>query len=171
MAGRRMSSRLGSLVIVLALVAPRPADAALSVFAVNSTADAVDAKPGDGKCATAAATCTLRAAVQEASLLANDVLIGVPAGFYRLTLANPTGLGCPSGKTGALEITNYHPRTITIVGGVSSTIIDGNQLDGVFSVNTGPGATTNIQQLTIRGGNRLAAGTCHRFGGALWASA
>src|SRR3981081_492383 len=36
-------------------------------FSVNSTADLPDAKAGDHLCITAAATCTLRAAVQEAN--------------------------------------------------------------------------------------------------------
>src|SRR2546423_6481283 len=53
--------------MVLALVGAGGAVAA--VFPVDSTADAVDATPGDGTCATAdlVPVCTLRAAVQEAN--------------------------------------------------------------------------------------------------------
>ena len=36
-------------------------------FTVTSSADAVDASPGDGTCATATGDCSLRAAVQEAN--------------------------------------------------------------------------------------------------------
>ena len=61
---------LGSLLAVLAAaVAPQVAHAVL--FAVTYTADLVDAAPGDGVCSTAAATCTLRAAIQEANALAS----------------------------------------------------------------------------------------------------
>ena len=41
-----------------------------ATFTVNSTADAVDAAPGDGVCATAGAVCTLRAAIQESNAFA-----------------------------------------------------------------------------------------------------
>src|SRR5689334_17767092 len=36
-------------------------------FVVNSTEDATDLVPGDGRCATAAGKCSLRAAVQESN--------------------------------------------------------------------------------------------------------
>ena len=66
------------------------ATATLSVFAadfiVNDTADAVDATPGDGICATATPTCTLRAAVMEANALAGADTITVPAGLYTLSI-------------------------------------------------------------------------------------
>ncbi len=41
-----------------------------AVFTVNSTGEEVDAVPGDAACLTAVATCTLRAAIQEANALA-----------------------------------------------------------------------------------------------------
>jgi CSLREA domain-containing protein len=52
---------VGSLVLLVA--ASHAAEA--RTFAVNSTADVVDATPGDGFCRTAAPvpTCTLRAAI------------------------------------------------------------------------------------------------------------
>ena len=43
------------------------AAAANPPFVVNSTADGADATPGDGVCSTTSATCTLRAAMQEAN--------------------------------------------------------------------------------------------------------
>ena len=53
---------------------------------VDSTRDAVDARLGDGVCATAAADCTLRAAIQEANALAGPQQIVLPAGTYALAL-------------------------------------------------------------------------------------
>jgi hypothetical protein len=65
------------------------ATATMSVFAadfiVDDPADAVDATPGDGICATATAVCTLRAAVMEANALAGADTITLPAGLYTLT--------------------------------------------------------------------------------------
>ena len=169
---RFASLAVRSLAVTLVLAGPRPSSAA-AIFGVNSVLDAVDIKPGDGLCASAATTCTLRAAIQEASATkTGDVVILVPSGLYRLTLANPGGPGCPAGKTGALEITNYQPRLITVAGEDRfTTIIDGNQLDGVLTVYTSTGSTTNIQGFTIRNGNRLVPGTCRRFGGGIWAQA
>jgi CSLREA domain-containing protein len=169
------SSRLASLAArslvagLFALAGARAGRAATTPFFVNSELDAVDAAPGNGVCATAAATCTLRAAIQEANLVpVNDVAILIPAGLYRLTLPNPAG-PCPAGKTGALDLKNFKPRTIFIAGaGASDTIIDGNQLDGVLSISTATGSTTTIDSLTIRGGNRLAPNNCRRFGGGIW---
>src|SRR5579864_6552015 len=57
-------------------------------FAVNSTADALDATPGDGICDTAIGRCTLRAAIEEANVqpAASTITILVPSGAYDLTL-------------------------------------------------------------------------------------
>ena len=57
------------------------------VFDVDSTADAVDANPGDGVCASAAGECTLRAAVMEANASPYAYAdIRLSAGTYRLTI-------------------------------------------------------------------------------------
>jgi CSLREA domain-containing protein len=45
-----------------------PASAAVVTFTVNSLADASDASPGNGTCATATSVCTLRAAIEEANV-------------------------------------------------------------------------------------------------------
>src|SRR5512139_933240 len=70
-------------------------------FPVDSTADDVDAAPGDGLCATAGGACTLRAAIQEANAKAGDDTIDVPAGTYILSIA---GAGENSGASGDLDI-------------------------------------------------------------------
>jgi len=57
-----------------------------AIFAVTETADAPDANPGDGVCATAGGACTLRAAVDESNALPGGRIITVPADTYVLTL-------------------------------------------------------------------------------------
>ena len=56
-----------------------------ATFSVNSTADAVDAAPGDGVCDDGAGNCTVRAAIGEANSLVGPDTITVPAGIYTLT--------------------------------------------------------------------------------------
>lgn len=106
-----------------------------ATFTVNSTADEVDANPGDGTCATVGSICTLRAAVQEANTLAGADTINIPAGTYLLAIA---GAGEDASASGDLDITG----DVTIIGaGAASTIIDANAIDrvlhitGVFAVN------------------------------------
>ncbi len=65
--------------------------AAAATFNVDSTADGVDANPGDGVCATASATCTVRAAVMEANAWPGDDVIMIPAGTYVLTIPPDSG--------------------------------------------------------------------------------
>ncbi|MDE2345841.1 MAG: CSLREA domain-containing protein, partial [Gammaproteobacteria bacterium] len=61
----RISTILGAIGLSLALSAVSPAMAA--TFVVNSTADSIDANPGDGVCADSTGACTLRAAVMESN--------------------------------------------------------------------------------------------------------
>ena len=62
-----------------ALAATGGAAAQGAELAVNSTADAPDARPADGVCATARAACTLRAAIQEANATAAEDIVQAPA--------------------------------------------------------------------------------------------
>ncbi len=120
---------------------------ASGTFVVNSTLDAIDANPGDGVCATAAASCTLRAAILEANALPGDDAIRLPAGLYVLTLA---GSNEDAGATGDLDVLD----NLSITGaGAASTIIDGNGSvmgDRVIHIR---GATVLMSSLTIRGGD------------------
>jgi CSLREA domain-containing protein len=95
-------------------------------FTVNSTADAVDASPGDGSCNAGGGQCTLRAAIQETNALPGADTITLPAGDYVLTVA---GFDEDAAATGDLDITD----DVDIVGaGPDATVIDGNQLDGIL---------------------------------------
>lgn len=79
----------------VALLAAVPGTLQAATFTVNSTADVVDATPGDGVCATAGAVCTLRAATEEANALAGSDTINLPLGTYLLTLGNELILSDP----------------------------------------------------------------------------
>jgi CSLREA domain-containing protein len=55
-------------------------------FTVDDTADALDASPGDGSCATAGGSCTLRAAIMETNALDGADTVILPSGTYTLTI-------------------------------------------------------------------------------------
>ncbi len=117
----------------------------MATFTVSSTADAVDANPGDGICATSGGVCTLRAAIQETNALAGVDTITVPAGTYILTIA---GTAEDQAVTGDLDITDG-----LIINGAdpSTTIIDGGALDHVFHARATQPVT--LTGMTIQNGN------------------
>ena len=53
-----------------------------ATFTVTSTADAVDAKPGDGVCDDGSGNCTLRASIMEANALPGADTITLAADTY-----------------------------------------------------------------------------------------
>jgi len=136
--------------IALAIALGSPLSHA-ATFAVNSTADALDANPGDGICETAAGngTCTLRAALQEAKRSVAPRTINLPSGEYRLSIP-PDATAAP-GATGALDV-----GLVSLVGaGADTTIIDGGALDVVMRVvqwQTADTGATSISHVTIRNG-------------------
>lgn len=100
-------------------------------FTLNSTADAVDATPGDGLCDDGGGNCTLRAAIQESNALGGAHTITIPAGTYLLTIAGASEDAC---ATGDLDITS----DLTFTGtAAQTTFINGNTLDRVFDVHIG----------------------------------
>jgi CSLREA domain-containing protein len=123
-----------------------------SGFVVDSEADAVDAQPGDGVCATEAGECTLRAAIQEANASGQPTRIDVPAGLYVLSLE---GRGEDMSATGDLDLTGWQ---IIIEGaGADETVIDGSGLDSVFHV--GPETYAQVSDIAIQNGeSRPGAG-------------
>ena len=152
------SPKRGVLALVLAgallvALAGSPASVGAVGLLVDSTADAVDSSPGDGVCATATGSCTLRAAIMEANDLAGADTITLPIGTYTLTIAGIEDLGV----AGDLDITG----DLTINGaGQATTIIDGGALDRVFQVH---GVTVEISDVTIRNGS-AAGGGIHSTG-------
>ena len=119
-------------------------------FVVTTTADTVDANPGDGIAADASGQTSLRAAIMEANALAGYDVIFIPSGIYTLTR---TGTGEDAAVTGDLDLTG----SLTIVGaGSGATIVDANGLDRVFQVASG--ATVQLSDLTVKGGSASGSG-------------
>ena len=119
-------------------------------FAVDTTQDAVDVTPGDGRCATQSGKCSLRAAVMEANALAGADVINVPAGEYRLTLGNTDE---NAGEEGDLDI--WTDITINGVGG-GETVINGSansfRLFHVFVPDTEVVPSVTLQRLSMTQG-------------------
>jgi CSLREA domain-containing protein len=127
-----------------------------ATFTVDSPADKVDAKPGDGTCATDVGTCTLRAAIQEANEKGGGT-INLNPGTYVLSIAPNSAL--PLAATGDLDI--YGELTIS-GGGAGKTIVDGGGLDRVFAAQEASRVT--ISDITIRNGRALPG----EDGGGVW---
>lgn len=142
---------LSAAALVLGLLLHVGPASAAATFTVNSTADAPDSSPGNGICATAAGTCTLRAAVMEANALAaanpgSPNTINVPAGNYLLTGAR----GEDGATTGDLDVNRGQ---LTIVGAGANTVFDGNGVDRVFHLGPLGAARLTIMGATIQNGN------------------
>ena len=107
-------------------------EARAATFVVTTTADDVDAAPGNGVCLATGGGCTLRAAIQESNALAGPDTITVPAGTYHLTV---TGRDEEDAATGDLDIVGTFGDNLTINGaGATATVIDGDGADRVFHV-------------------------------------
>lgn len=120
-------------------------------FAVDDTTDAVDASPGDGLCATGAGTCTLRAAIQEANALADNVVVQLPAGTFELTIEGP---GEDAAATGDLDVAKAD-GTLTIHGAsAADTVVRWADTavvpDRLFDI--APGAEVELVRLTLQRG-------------------
>ncbi len=157
MIGRLGLLRAGLLLFSLALGASGTllflsshTEAVAVTFAVNDVSDAVDANPGDGVCATATGACTLRAAIQQANALSDNVVIQLPAGTYELSLS---GAGEQAAATGDLDITKSQ-GTLAINGASAvGTLIrwsTGATPDRIFEIH--PGARVELVQITLSGG-------------------
>jgi uncharacterized repeat protein (TIGR01451 family) len=119
-----------------------------TIFTVDDTADAPDADPGDGACATLADRCTLRAAIMETNALVGADTIVLPSGVYTLTIA---GSGEDMAAMGDLDIAD----DLSVEGaGAESTRIDGNSSqvnDRVVHV-IGSGVKVVVTGVTVQGG-------------------
>ncbi len=89
-------------------------------FTVNSTADAVDADPGDGACSTSDSECTLRAAVQETNALPGHDTILVPSGVYTLTIEGPNEDAAASGDLDITSDLTLSGTDAVVAGGYTS---------------------------------------------------
>ncbi|HEX5229015.1 MAG TPA: right-handed parallel beta-helix repeat-containing protein [Bryobacteraceae bacterium] len=114
-----------------------------ATFTVNSTADVVDAHPGDGVCETGSGNgiCTLRAAVQEAGALSTANEIVIPSGTYTLTLTPACSYKLvTNGNILTENMVNLCVKgNVTISGaGADTTIIDANGENGATCCGSYP---------------------------------
>ena len=148
---RLVTAATGALIACLLLDRGAQAD----TYPVNDTADLPDALIGNGVCATAAGTCSLRAAIQEANAHAGPDTVSLPAGTFVLTR---TGASENSAFTGDLDLRD----TITVAGaGRDLTLIDGNLSDRVFEIFpavTNAPMTATLSALTLRRGGNVSTG-------------
>jgi CSLREA domain-containing protein len=109
-------------------------------FAVNTTADTIDADPGDGTCADSSGNCSLRAAVMEANALGSPTIINIPAGTYTLTRTSSI-----DEQGGDLDLKS----DITLRGAdQATTILDGNNATGLVEVFSDK--RVSMENLTIQ---------------------
>ena len=113
---------------------------ALSVV-VDAAADGGDVTPGDGVCATAAAACTLRAAIDETNARVGADTITIAAGIHP-TLSIP-GADDDDNRTGDLDVTD----SVDLVA--TDATVSAAQLDRVLDVHA---ASIDLDGLTIRDG-------------------
>jgi hypothetical protein len=130
-----------------------------SFYHVNSTADLIDDNTDDSVCHTSANTCTLRASIMQANHLTTGTptSIFLPAGFYAVT--RPIN-GVNGEDNGDFNLTqpNTGNQFIAVFGaGAARTVIDANQIDGVFNVD--PGRSAGFADLRIRNGRRQGGGS------------
>jgi len=144
---------LGAAALLVLLFVGMTAPCHAQPFDVDSTADAVDANPGDGTCADGGGACTLRAAVMEANALGGPSVhtINLPAGGYVLTIATSDE---DAALDGDLDLT----ANMEFVGaGMGVTIIDAGGFgaldDRVFHILGGAGQQVSMSELTISGGS------------------
>lgn len=127
-------------------------------FTVDDTADLVDNNIGDGICATSSATCTLRAAVQEANAWPGRDAINLGSATYTLTLPGSDN----TAVAGDLDISD----DLTITGtGAGTTTIDAGGLDRVFEI-TRTDTQVTLSGLTLTNGlaNNLGGGAIANTG-------
>ncbi len=136
---------IGRCFLAVLLVAMLGAGESIAAtFFVDTTQDSVDALPGDGVCADASATCSLRAAIQEGNALPGSDEIVLGAGTFALTIA---GTLEDAGATGDLDIVS----DIGISGsGEQASVIDGGALDRVLDVHAS--GVLRLTQLGVRNG-------------------
>lgn len=147
--------RLLRFAATLVLAAGSAAAGADQTYTVDSVLDQIDDDLVDISCHTAAGTCTLRAAVMQASVTPGNTTIQLPAGTYVLTRLPAGANGPDSGDLNLVKSAAF--ETISIQGaGAQSTIIDGNDLDRVFRV-TNPTVAV-LSNVTIRNGTALDGG-------------
>ncbi|MBM0257172.1 hypothetical protein [Micromonospora sp. 4G55] len=131
-------------------------------FEVDSTSDAPDRAPGDGRCRTADGACTLRAAVMEANAQSNSTIV-LPAGRYTLRIPPLAGHAFTDytlADTAHGNLKIFKPTTI-VGAGRDRTVIDGGRLDRIFTVLR----PATISDVTITGGVSTPVASVYNYYG------
>jgi uncharacterized repeat protein (TIGR01451 family) len=120
--------------------------ASAATFTVSSTTDAALSNAAGTSCP---ATCTLREAVQASDNVGGANTITVPAGSYKLTLADTASGQTDNPAVGDLDVKSG--VTLTVTGaGAASTTINANQIDRAFAVQSG--GNLAISGMTVENG-------------------
>jgi predicted outer membrane repeat protein len=126
-----------SIACVLLLLAPETALSA--TFLVDTALDSIDASPGDGRCADAGNSCSVRAAILEANASPGVDEIRIPAGRYPITL-----LGRDS--EGLVGDFNVADDVRIVGGGADLTVLDGSSQSTILRV---AGANVVIENIAF----------------------
>ena len=154
-----------ALALAMGMLAAIPAGTALAAgLIVTTTADTVDASPGNGVCADAGGQCSLRAAVMEANALSGADSISLSATTYTLTRVGSDD----NAANGDLDVTG--PITINGNGAIiQAGTSNSNGIDKIFSFNplgTLGGFAVSMSNLTLRfGKNSETYSNGNGFGG------
>lgn len=136
-------------------------------YSVSETFDAADSNPGNGVCASTLGGCTLRAALQEAAVSDQPVIIEVRPGRYDV---NIPGRDENLAATGDLDLIGPGNSARVLVGhGADVSIVRGNGSDRIFdtgnsSANTAP---VGLFGLRITGGATQATAGDNGDGGGM----
>lgn len=99
-----------------------------TTYLVTHTEDVGDLKPGDGICANAQGTCTLRAAIDEANACPGEDTVRLTPGTYFLTIKEGREVGDPPNRYGDLDVIDSLILEADPNATPALTIIDGSQL-------------------------------------------
>ena len=156
---RRRGARLttcGLAACAALLIGAGPAQAVN--YVVNSTGDGSDVTPGNGVCATASATCTLRAAMQDAQAL---------GGTNTITLL---GLPDPSTIDLGSALPTISGQTLTITGRGQHALTVRRASGGDYPIFTTSVSAVTIRGMTITQGRAVPQGG-PVFGGGIYSYA
>jgi len=141
-----------------------PATVSAATFTVNTTIDGKDANLGDNQCRTAANTCSLRAAVQQANVSGGTDTITLPAGTYRLDATVPGNLVAGSRAleiSSNLTIAGAGAASTVIIAGTSSRVIDAQPYQGSAFTAVVNGVTVTGGVAAIGAGVMVGAGVTY----------
>lgn len=118
-------------------------------YVVNSPIDEIDADLGDGICQTKLKTCSLRAAVMEASRATGSATVNIvlSAGIYPLYPLGGPGDGEAGGDLDFNTPTSGSPWIVLAGAGMDATVVDADW--GCWALEVHVGAQVVVKDLTL----------------------